>query len=408
MKRMPALLLALGMVFSPAPLCRGEENTGNKLPDLVITDITAGDGRIYVYYENRGAAAPGKFEIQVSAGKRTFSPKDYPMDIPAPGIVKKTGGFSKTLFGVEHSKSFAVTATIDWDNRVAEQDEKNNVFRKTITGQSTSSIVYRGGGITITELADGKFLLEAKKKGGGTVSFSAYTIEKLMYLIKNDQYLAKSGRLDDLLGSCRRLLVFYLKNPAFSSKRVEAFLIDAEKYPPDNKETLIDSYYAAINEFAKEGMAGKVAYCQRKIIELKKDLPGKAESGVGLINTYVYMQETDKALAASQKLLSSVPDDKKTRTDIGGACVATAGLLMAHRRIDDAQKLLHKVIAAIPEYKDAYQVSGLVYYLSGDYIPAKNRFEKYLAMCEKDPPVVERPRENARKLLKKIDEKLKK
>jgi len=115
-------------IWRPAPV------SVSNLPDLAITDIFQ-DGPYYlkVKYKNIGAAANGDFLIKLSANGKSFGGNpSYRFQVPPPQAEQTTGGFTIGLIGLQQGSVADVTAEIDWEQRVAESNENNNVFIKNI------------------------------------------------------------------------------------------------------------------------------------------------------------------------------------------------------------------------------------------------------------------------------------
>ena len=104
------------------------------LPDLVVTDIFQ-DGPHYLVakYKNIGAAGQGDFLIKFSAGALSFPGNSlYRFPVPPPGEEQQTGGLTIGLIGLQQGSVADVTAEIDWEQRVNESNEDNNVLTKHI------------------------------------------------------------------------------------------------------------------------------------------------------------------------------------------------------------------------------------------------------------------------------------
>lgn len=106
----------------------------SNLPDLIVTDITQEGRYIYVHYMNQGlVGGEGDFLIKISAlGKSFEGNRYYRFKIPAPGQIRKTGGFTLGLIGLKKGMEKIVTAEIDWEKRIDERNENNNVFHKQV------------------------------------------------------------------------------------------------------------------------------------------------------------------------------------------------------------------------------------------------------------------------------------
>ncbi len=106
------------------------------LPDLIITDIVYKPGGIIVYYMNQGpGTGTGDFLIRISAletGASFDGNSYYRFEVPEPGQADRTGSFGTSVLGLYERMEGTIKAEIDWENRVAEADEENNVFQKHI------------------------------------------------------------------------------------------------------------------------------------------------------------------------------------------------------------------------------------------------------------------------------------
>jgi hypothetical protein len=113
------------------------ECDGPTKPDLVVTDIIFDPAipvYIYVEYMNIGAAGEGDFLIKISANEQSFPGNSYyRFPVPQPGDVERTGGFTIGLIGLQQGDTAEITAEIDWEGRVDESNENNNVLTKTVT-----------------------------------------------------------------------------------------------------------------------------------------------------------------------------------------------------------------------------------------------------------------------------------
>jgi len=123
-------LLSITPVPTPIP----HENRG--LPDLVITDVVYRSGGIVVYYMNQGSGTgDGDFLIKISSletGESFNGNAYYRFELPDPGQAARSGSFGAGLIGLYEGMESTIRAEIDWENRVAEADEENNVFEKRI------------------------------------------------------------------------------------------------------------------------------------------------------------------------------------------------------------------------------------------------------------------------------------
>jgi hypothetical protein len=56
----------------------------------------------------------------------------YRFEVPAPGQVARTGSLGINLIGLHEGMESTIRAEIDWERRVTETSEDNNVFQKRI------------------------------------------------------------------------------------------------------------------------------------------------------------------------------------------------------------------------------------------------------------------------------------
>ena len=105
-------------------------------PDLIVADITYKDPYIYVSYINQGLSkGEGDFLIKVSVSKteKSFGGNHYyRFKTPKPDEIQKTGGITIGLVGLEKGMEAIITAEIDWEERVFESNETNNIFYKQV------------------------------------------------------------------------------------------------------------------------------------------------------------------------------------------------------------------------------------------------------------------------------------
>jgi formylglycine-generating enzyme required for sulfatase activity len=130
------------VVLPPLPTIRpGPTRTpvlpgDRRLPDLIITDIVHKSSGIVVYYMNQGSGTgSGDFLIKVSSletGQSFPGNAYYRFEVPAPGQVTRTGGLGISLIGLYEGMESTISAEIDWEGRVTEADENNNIFQKQI------------------------------------------------------------------------------------------------------------------------------------------------------------------------------------------------------------------------------------------------------------------------------------
>ncbi len=122
------------MSVTPIPTPIPPENQG--LPDLLITDIVYRSGGIVVYYMNQGSGTgDGDFLIKISSletESNFVGNSYYRFEIPDPGQATRSGSFGTGLIGLYEGMESTVRAEIDWENRVVEADEENNVLEKRI------------------------------------------------------------------------------------------------------------------------------------------------------------------------------------------------------------------------------------------------------------------------------------
>lgn len=106
-------------------------------PDLTIKDIYyEGSYYIKVKYCNVGSgSSTDDFLIKLrneDTGKEYPGNSYYRFKVPAPGKCAVTGGYTCSLIGLSYGERATVSAIIDWENRVDESNENNNVLTKTI------------------------------------------------------------------------------------------------------------------------------------------------------------------------------------------------------------------------------------------------------------------------------------
>lgn len=121
-------------------ISKNGENTN--LPDLVVEDIFYENGYIKVKYcNNGGSAGSNKFLVKIKnekTGKEFPGNSYYGFNIPNPGACAVTGGFTCGLIGLSYGQQTTVSATIDWENKVAEGNENNNKFEKVLNTSSAN------------------------------------------------------------------------------------------------------------------------------------------------------------------------------------------------------------------------------------------------------------------------------
>ncbi|RLF51527.1 MAG: hypothetical protein DRN24_04795, partial [Thermoplasmata archaeon] len=112
------------------------QNKSN-LPDLIIKDIFyADEPYIKVKYCNIGpVSSVDYFLIKLrneDTGKEYSGNSYYRFKVPASGECMITGGYTSGLIGLSYGEKAKVTAIIDWEGRVNESNENNNILTKTI------------------------------------------------------------------------------------------------------------------------------------------------------------------------------------------------------------------------------------------------------------------------------------
>ncbi|HOI60420.1 MAG TPA: Kazal-type serine protease inhibitor domain-containing protein [Candidatus Pacearchaeota archaeon] len=134
-------------------ISKNGENTN--LPDLVVEDIFYENGYIKVKYcNNGGSAGSNKFLVKIKnekTGKEFPGNSYYGFNIPNPGACAVTGGFTCGLIGLSYGQQTTVSATIDWENKVAEGNENNNKFEKVLNTSSANEkkILSPTAGVTL-------------------------------------------------------------------------------------------------------------------------------------------------------------------------------------------------------------------------------------------------------------------
>ncbi|MFH1431746.1 MAG: CARDB domain-containing protein, partial [archaeon] len=106
-------------------------------PDLVVRDIYYdGSYFIKVKYCNIGSgSSDSDFLIKLrneNTGTEFPGNRYYRFKVPAPGMCELTGGYTCSLIGAFCGDYINISATIDWEGRVNESNENNNVLAKTI------------------------------------------------------------------------------------------------------------------------------------------------------------------------------------------------------------------------------------------------------------------------------------
>lgn len=111
--------------------------TTNK-PDLIIEDIYIENDLIKVKYCNNGSATQSgkyfyiKMTINNTVHTGTSANSNYLFEVPAVGNCKNTDGYFISYFGLSGKNTFEVKAEIDWEDKIDEDSESNNVLTKTI------------------------------------------------------------------------------------------------------------------------------------------------------------------------------------------------------------------------------------------------------------------------------------
>lgn len=110
--------------------------TPSLLPDLIVQDIYYDEPYIRVRYCNIGSGtSTSDFLIKLKnnkTGQEYGGNPYYRFKVPQPGKCEVTGGYTPSLIGLSYGQFALVTAIIDWENRVVEANENNNLLTKTI------------------------------------------------------------------------------------------------------------------------------------------------------------------------------------------------------------------------------------------------------------------------------------
>lgn len=109
----------------PLAMREGEE------VNLIIVDVRYDDPYIVVRYANNGAGTTAAdFTISLQANGRTFGGNtNYRKQVPEPGVIRKSGGFTPGLVGLQPDGHPAeLVVTIDPEDRVREIDESDNTW----------------------------------------------------------------------------------------------------------------------------------------------------------------------------------------------------------------------------------------------------------------------------------------
>jgi hypothetical protein len=109
------------------------------VPDLVVLDLCYEGPYVTVTYANLGTGvAEDDFLVKLSTQQGEFGGNSYyRFEVPPPQHVMHTGGFTIGLIGLEQGDNEVVTAEIDWEGRVAESNEDNNVHSKQLLIDAT-------------------------------------------------------------------------------------------------------------------------------------------------------------------------------------------------------------------------------------------------------------------------------
>ena len=104
------------------------------MPDLVVLDLCYKPPYVTVAYANLGNGLGERdFLVKLSTENGEFGGnRYYRFEVPPPQQVTHTGGFTIGLLGLQQGDSALVTAEIDWEGRVAESNEDNNVHSKQL------------------------------------------------------------------------------------------------------------------------------------------------------------------------------------------------------------------------------------------------------------------------------------
>lgn len=120
-------------MFFIASFCSNAEQVEDEhdktLPDLVIKDIFYDGIHLKAKYCNVGGkSSDEKFLIAVSSMKTFFAGNpNYPYDVPKPGECKVMGGLTIGLVGAKKNEPEKIAYIIDWQEKVKESNEENNV-----------------------------------------------------------------------------------------------------------------------------------------------------------------------------------------------------------------------------------------------------------------------------------------
>ena len=119
---------------SAVPVAPADRAAEAGVPDLVVLDLCYEGPYVTVAYANLGTGVGERdFLIKLSTQQGEFGGNSYyRFEIPTPQHVMHTGGFTIGLIGLEQGDNEVVTAEIDWEGRVAESNEDNNVHSKQL------------------------------------------------------------------------------------------------------------------------------------------------------------------------------------------------------------------------------------------------------------------------------------
>ena len=112
-----------------------EKETLVPMADLVITDIIQDGPYFKVTYKNIGVLRDGDFLIKITNNTTADSFAGNPYYryiVPAPNKELITGGLGFNLIGLQKGDLASITAEIDWEQRVDENYESNNIFTKKL------------------------------------------------------------------------------------------------------------------------------------------------------------------------------------------------------------------------------------------------------------------------------------
>jgi hypothetical protein len=125
-------LLCLGCIKVPTKV-----GTCEKLPDLVIVDVyvTTDLPYLFIKYANIGEAdVKDRFAFKVKINSEEFmTPDVFPQkgETLRAGEERTSGGVGFLMFGLDRGQTGDVSVCIDYNLKVKESDETNNIFYKT-------------------------------------------------------------------------------------------------------------------------------------------------------------------------------------------------------------------------------------------------------------------------------------